>query len=1337
MLDNSDNKRTSYSDRTLWALVLVALLVLGIVFGVRIYIDHERIARRSVELPPHQIQPADKVITSAQQDLSLSLVPSFDAPRTRDELLDEWRIDGAIETSIYLLFAIASLITTRIILLHQAKLKLMAAMQAHLALIVENSDDAIISKDLDGKILSWNRGAELLFSYTAEEIIGEPVRVLIPTEQQAEEARILEQLKAGIPVDHYETVRKTKEGRELSVSITSSPMKDCAGTIIGASKIIRNITEQKLAELALKEAYNQLESVNEQLQLQYEELELQSEELLSQSEELQESEERFRQLFDESPDAYLLMHEGVFTDSNTTAELLLHCSKQNLHGMSPASFSPQQQPDGRDSSEVIAEQFIAVFSHGLETFEWFCLRPDGSEFWADISPKVITLQGKQVMLVGLRDISVRKEVEKELEAAHQETEQSNRILTSILENMADWVWELDPTGHYTYCSPRVEQSLGYTPAEMCDKSPLDMMPDADIERLRAIYLEISEFMLPIQNLEFWGIAKDGQRRLFVANGVPMSDHDGNLLGYRGVARDITDLRLFESKLRKLSRAVRQSPVSIVITDLDGRIEFVNPKFSEVTGYSFEEAIGQSPRILNSGLTPPGTYEDIWAIITQGGTWEGDLLNKSKQGELFWEHALISALCDESGVITNYLAVKEDITEKKQIIDQLNIAREKAEAATDAKSSFLATMSHEIRTPMNGVLGMNSMLLETQLTAEQREFAEIVRKSGENLLTIINEILDFSKIEAGKLDLEILDFDLRITLEDTVELLAMRANEAKLELICQIDPAVPIFLRGDPGRIRQIIINLVGNAIKFTRKGEVVIRVSLKSEQGVDCVILFEIQDTGIGIPPERLSSIFDPFTQADGSTTRKFGGTGLGLAICKQLAELMEGEIGVTSEEGGGSTFWFTLCLEKQTNQNSDAYKALQLTGKGELVHERILVVDDNATNRIFMKNLLRQWGCRHEVAAHGAEGLEMLRDAVDAGDPFRIAILDQEMPDMDGMEMGTRIKADPLLAPTLLVMLTSIGLRGDATILERIGFAGYLHKPVRQSQLYDCLELIIGRDIESNTLGNDATPHGIITRHIIAESLHSGVRILLVEDNIINQKVAQFMLKSLGYRVDVAADGQEAVRALEMIDYSLVLMDCLMPVMNGYEATGAIRKGGSRILNPEVPIIAMTANATQGDREKCLEAGMNDYLSKPVKKQTLAELIEKWLKFNSAHPIEQPTDDITSDLVFFNKDEMFEVMDNDGEFMRSILDEATATLPGELDKLNEAVETNDAAAIRILSHTMKGMAANIYAPALQEVCLRLETASKANDIETAREMIPELMETISRTIETIKGTYL
>ena len=930
--------------------------------------------------------------------------------------------------------------------------------------------------------------------------------------------------------------------------------------------------------------------------------------VLQRTEELRESELQLNQILQTTDQGiYGVDMVGRCTFINESALSILGFMREECLGRELHDLIHHSYPDGSPYPLVNCPMYCSKLTGTSSRIDDEVLwRKDGTPIAVEYSSHPIVENGEAIgAVVTFTDISERKSARIELEQAHKEAEKSNRVLNTILENMADWVWEVDGNGQYIYCSPQVEACLGFTPDEIVGKTPFDLMPPAETEKLGPLFTEASRLKLPIHNLENWNTAKDGQRRLLLTNAAPIIDENGNLTGYRGVDRDITELKQFESELRKLSRAVTQSPVSIVITDLSGTIEFVNPTFTKLTGYSAEEAIGQNPRILNSGLTPVATFEKLWSTLTSGETWEGEFHNQGKYGQQFWEHAVISSLRDDSGAITHYLAVKENITEQKAILRQLKEAKDKAEAATKAKSSFLSTMSHEIRTPMNGVIGMTNLLLDTELSSEQRDYAEIVRKSGENLLSLINDILDFSKIEAGKLDVEMLAFDLRTTVEETAELLAIRAYDNGLELICRIDPKIPTGLIGDPGRIRQILTNLTGNAIKFTSQGEVVISATLTADQGVYVTILFEVQDSGIGIPPERLGAIFDPFTQVDGSTTRKYGGTGLGLAICRQLVELMGGEIGVSSQIGTGSTFWFTVRLEKHSLQNLSGINTSGIS-KAAISGTRILIVDDNATSRTLMMTLLDHLGCRFDSASDGEAGLLLLQEGIRANDPFRVVLMDREMPGINGAELGRRIKSDTELSSTLMIMVTTIGQRGDATLMEQIGFDGYLTKPVRQSQLRDCIALVLGRTAESSA--KNKSPSGIITRHTVAEFSEQGVRILLAEDNIINQKVAQSILNKLGYKADVVADGLEAVQALALINYDLVLMDIQMPEMDGLEATKAIRDQTSNVLNHHVPIIAMTANAMQGDKEECLEAGMNDYLSKPVKKDALSEVLVKWL---------------------------------------------------------------------------------------------------------------------------------
>ncbi len=641
--------------------------------------------------------------------------------------------------------------------------------------------------------------------------------------------------------------------------------------------------------------------------------------------------------------------------------------------------------------------------------------------------------------------------------------------------------------------------------------------------------------------------------------------------------------------------------AFVSMDAAGNITGWNGQAEAIFGWPEAEAVG---RRLSDTIVPPELRE-----AHEGGlrhfldTGEGPVLNKRieivalhREGHQFPVELAIWPV--QSGETWCFNAFVHDITDRKRAVTDLAEARDQAleasqtaHAASQMKSEFLANMSHEIRTPMNGVLGMTSLLLDTNLTAEQREFAETVSVSGEALLAILNDILDFSKIEAGRLDLESIDFDIRGLVEDIAGLLSLPAHDKFLEFACSLPDDLPTTVRGDPLRLRQVVTNLVGNAVKFTASGEVLLKLTM-TEVDDEWVARFEVTDTGIGIDPADQVAMFESFSQADAGTTRRYGGTGLGLAISRQLVELMGGEIGVRSELGQGSTFWFNIPLERGGVVPDGAAKA-------PLTERHMLVVDDNATNRAILTRFLRSWGVRSEAVEGGAQALEAMTRAAAGGDPFDAALLDLNMPEMDGIDLACRIVADRGFPPVKMVLLTSSGQPGEADRAREAGISAYLTKPVRQSPLFDCLAtLMAGPQIATVQSSQAPVSAGV-------GPPGTARKILLAEDNSVNRQVAAAMLNRLGFLVDVAVDGAEAVQAASLARYQAILMDCQMPILDGYEATREIRslEGDTR----HTPIIAVTASAMKSDPERCLAAGMDDYLSKPLSLKTISAVLERW----------------------------------------------------------------------------------------------------------------------------------
>jgi two-component system sensor histidine kinase/response regulator len=780
---------------------------------------------------------------------------------------------------------------------------------------------------------------------------------------------------------------------------------------------------------------------------------------------------------------------------------------------------------------------------------------------------------------------------------------------------------------------------------------------------------------------------------------------------------IASLGESEANNRRLAAIVKQSSEAIWTRDLDGRITTWNAGATLLFGYSADEAIGHS---LTLDRTSVEEMQRRLSRLKAGETFSYETKAVTKSGRELDIEVAAAPLHDENSRVVGKICVAHDVTQRKRAEEELYAAREAAEAANQAKSTFLAKMSHEIRTPMNGVLGMTELLLETGLTGAQRRFAETVQRSGKSLLGIINDILDFSKIEAGKLNLEHIDFDLRQTVEDTVELLAERAQSKGLEVVCALPVNLVPRVKGDPLRLGQVLTNLVGNAIKFTDRGEVTVSASCLEDTPDSVALRFEVTDTGPGISKEAQGRIFENFTQADGSTTRSHGGTGLGLPISKQLVEMMGGTMHVESVPGVGSTFWFAVRFEKH-----DAEHEGEVISYNKLEGIRALVVAPNATTRNILHVQMTNWGMSNRTVETPDQALDMLTQASGRGAPYDVVIIDTALEGSGALKLAKAIKASPALADARTIMLMPVGRQGDIREVRHAGVRMCLSKPVRQSALYDCLVSVMSRseDSSANVPVAEAPPAPV--------RRHNRRRLLLAEDNPVNQEVALGILQIEGYQVNVAKNGAEAVEAFSKSAFDLVLMDCHMPEMDGFEATRKIREMEKQGNLKRIPIVALTANAMQQDREECLNAGMDDHLSKPYSRLQMRETLDRWLPADTVEEVAPKKTENTHakgggkvisilDRTAVDGLRALQTSDNPDLFTR-IIDAYLDDTPKVLEQMRQAVDGDDMFEIAKAAHTLKSSSANVGAVEFADRCKQLEALARRGSVGMVRELLGDL----------------
>ena len=1017
---------------------------------------------------------------------------------------------------------------------------------------------------------------------------------------------------------------------------------------------------------------------------------------------LQKSEQSYRNQFEKNSAVMLLIDpiDGALLDANAAAVAFYGYPRQQLLARKITDINIKPAAEVRhDMASITPERGKRFqFQHRLA---------DGSIRNVEVSSSRIQFGGREVLHSIIHDITDRQRAED----AQKESAANFKI---FFQTMSDLIFVGTPEGQILFANQAVEQKLGYSAEELSRMHILDVHPTDKRSEAEAIFGEMfrgerSTCPLPLAH-------KDGTF-LPVETRVWFGKWNGAHCIF-GISKDLTTEQ--ESQQR-FERLFRNNPTLMALSTLPNRkFSDVNEAFLKTIGYSKPELLGKSAAELNLFPNLDEQLAVANELQTKGRISDYELIVRRKDGTLL--NGLFSGEVITCQRKQFFLTVMIDITERKRAEEALrdtnkaletaiNHANEltlKAEMASVAKSEFLANMSHEIRTPLNGVIGMIGLLIGTNLDETQRRYAEIVRSSGESLLTVINDILDFSKIEAGKIELESIDFDLHTLLDNLASSLALSAHEKGLELLAWTDSTVPARLRGDPSRLRQILTNLAGNAVKFTSKGEVSIHVSKESSTSDDSHLLrFSVKDTGIGIPQHKQPLLFNKFSQVDASTTRHFGGTGLGLAIAKQLSKMMGGDIGVISESGTGSEFWFTARFASPANGPQT-----EVPMPAALHQTRVLIVDDNATHRRILCERLQAWGLRPTPSENAADALRLLTKAQAEQLPFRLALIDQLMPMTDGESLCRTIRETPSLADLLLVIMTL-----QKTSSGDIRFDGRLTKPLRRVEMKRCLiSLIGGAKLAQETLGHPHPEASLKDKDFVG-------RILLVEDNEVNQEVARHILRSLGLEITVAPNGADALKALIRAPYDLVLMDCQMPIMDGYETTRRIRTG--KVPNPSVPVIAMTAHAMQGDRAKCLESGMNDYLPKPIQRDEVAAILKRWLpNIVAEHSLETDSPPVPSQQPqtgIFDYVGMLDRLVGDKPLATKIANLFATDFLQHMQDLQQEVAAGNTKAAAAHLHTIKGSAANIGADALSALAQECERTVKAGHLQDLSPRLSDL----------------